>query len=93
MKLSRTRFRWASSKEARQAGNLTNGAFAAGLALEKLNTEMGAQKAACHKALDERERMVDTVKHMHEESARDEKDFHDQVRAPALSCAASPPVA
>ena len=34
MKLSRTRFKWATSKEARKLGNLTNGAFAMNLALE-----------------------------------------------------------
>ena len=49
------------------------------VALEKLAQEMGTQKAACHKALDERERMVDLMKHLQEDSSRDENDFLNQV--------------
>ena len=48
-------------------------------ALAKLTTGMAAQKAACHKALDERERMVDMIKHVQEDSYREENEFRNQI--------------
>ena len=48
-------------------------------ALGKLTTGMAAQKAACHKALDERERMVDMIKHVQEDSYREENEFRNQI--------------
>ena len=48
-------------------------------ALEKLNADMATQKAACHKALDERERMLDLLRHLHDDAARDENVFINEV--------------
>jgi len=49
------------------------------LALEKLAHEMGVQKAACHKALDERERTLDVLERATHEANRDENDFQNSV--------------
>ena len=47
--------------------------------LEKMATDMATQKAACHKALDERERSIDQIKHLQDDSTRDAADFDSQV--------------
>ena len=47
--------------------------------LGKLATEMVAQKAACHKSLDERERCVDQMKHLQDDAVRDHADFEMAV--------------
>jgi len=48
-------------------------------ALDKLAFEMGQQKQATHKALDERERCVDQLRHVSEDSGRDAEEFEIQV--------------
>ena len=48
-------------------------------ALEKLAIDMATQKAACHKSLDDRERMVDLLRHVQQDADRDETDFHNQM--------------
>jgi len=47
--------------------------------LEKMSSDMTTQKAACHKALDERERFIDQIKHLQDDSTRDAADFEAQV--------------
>ena len=49
--------------------------------LDKLALDMTTQKAACHKALDERERIIDQIKHLQDDSHRDALDFEAQVES------------
>ena len=49
--------------------------------LDKMALDMTTQKAACHKALDERERIIDQIKHLQDDSHRDALDFEAQVEA------------
>ena len=49
--------------------------------LGRLATEMNLLKAACHKALDERERSVDMLRRAQEESIRDAADFEAHRQA------------
>merc|ERR1719181_2725802 len=49
--------------------------------LDKMALDMTTQKAACHKALDERERIIDQIKHLQDDSHRDALDFEAQVES------------
>jgi NAD-dependent SIR2 family protein deacetylase len=48
-------------------------------AIEKLAVEMSQRKQLCHKALDERERCIDQLRHIQEEGAADEQHFYETL--------------